>query len=104
MIYLWVSYKKKYEENFFFITSAKSLKKGVVSASVSQRYRSGDPDPHKNVTDPQHCSQVCLDPDSHFIHIRKIRKHFHVIGGFWRLEIEKMKAAEAHNSGVKAQN
>jgi hypothetical protein len=39
-------------------TSLKSLKKGVESGvgsgSISQRYVSGDPDPQKNVTDPQH--------------------------------------------------
>jgi hypothetical protein len=28
---------------------------GVGSGSISQRYGSGDPDPHQNVTDPQHC-------------------------------------------------
>ncbi len=35
-----------------------SLKKGVGSASTSikQRSGSGDPDPHQNVTDPQHCT------------------------------------------------
>ncbi len=32
-----------------------SLKKGVRSGSVGQMYRSADPDPHQNVTDPQHC-------------------------------------------------
>jgi hypothetical protein len=58
MMYLWVSYKKKYEH--LFITSLKSLKKvvgsGAGSGSISQRYRSGvpDPDPHQNVTDTQH--------------------------------------------------
>jgi hypothetical protein len=31
------------------------MKKGVGSGSISQRYVSGDPDPHKNVTDPQNC-------------------------------------------------
>ncbi len=38
------------------------MKKGVGSGSesISQRYRSGDPDPdlHQNVTDPQHCRNV----------------------------------------------
>jgi hypothetical protein len=29
--------------------------KGVESGSISERYGSGDPDPHQNVTDPQHC-------------------------------------------------
>jgi hypothetical protein len=29
------------------------MKKGVGSGSISQRYGSGDPDPHQNVTDPQ---------------------------------------------------
>jgi hypothetical protein len=37
-----------------------SLKKGIGSrvgsgfGSMGQRYESGDPDPHQNVTDPQH--------------------------------------------------
>ncbi len=29
---------------------------GSGSGSISQRYGSGEPDPHQNVTDPQHCS------------------------------------------------
>jgi hypothetical protein len=28
---------------------------GARSGSTSQRYGSGDPDPHQNVMDPQHC-------------------------------------------------
>ncbi len=39
--------------NFFSIL--KSLKKGVGSGFVCQRYESADPDPHQTVTDPQHC-------------------------------------------------
>jgi hypothetical protein len=45
-----VSYKKK---NLF--ASLKSLKKGVGSGFISQKYGSGDPDPHQHVTDPQNC-------------------------------------------------
>ncbi len=41
IICLRVSYKKKYEK------------------SISQRYRSADPDPHQNVTDTQHCKELC---------------------------------------------
>jgi hypothetical protein len=40
----------------FFFASLKSLKKGV--GSISQSYGSPDPDPHQNVTDPQHCLKV----------------------------------------------
>ncbi len=40
--------RKKYE--IFFASLKKSLKKGVGSGSVSQRYGSADPDPHQNVT------------------------------------------------------
>jgi hypothetical protein len=53
---LGVSYKK----NLF--ASLKSLKKGVGSGVrsgsgfVNQGYGSADPDPHQNVTDPQHFS------------------------------------------------
>jgi hypothetical protein len=53
---LWVSYKKKKKKKF---ASLNSLKKGVGSGarsgSICQRYESGNPDPHQNVTDPQHC-------------------------------------------------
>ncbi len=50
-----------------FLASLKSLKKsigsgvgsgsGTGSGSISQRYGSGVPDPHRNVIDPQHCFQ-----------------------------------------------
>jgi hypothetical protein len=33
----------------------KGVGSGVGSGSISERYGSGDPDPHQNVTDPQHC-------------------------------------------------
>ncbi len=33
----------------------KEVGSGVGSGSISQRYGSWDPDPHQNVTDPQHC-------------------------------------------------
>jgi hypothetical protein len=46
---LLVSYKKK----IIFFASLKSLKKEV--GSISQSHGTGDPDPHQNVTDPQHC-------------------------------------------------
>jgi hypothetical protein len=41
--------------NKLFFASLKSLKKGVGSGFISQRYGSADPDPHQHVTDPQHC-------------------------------------------------
>jgi hypothetical protein len=47
-------------KKIFFFASLKSVKKGVIFGSISQRYGSAnldqdpDPDPHKNVTDPQH--------------------------------------------------
>ncbi len=54
---LWASYEKNYEKKNIFFASIKSLKKGVGSGSISQRYGSGDPDPdldpHQYVTDPQ---------------------------------------------------
>jgi hypothetical protein len=38
-----------------FFTFLKSLKKRIGSGPISQRYdESPDPDPHQNVTDPQH--------------------------------------------------
>ncbi len=33
----------------------KGVGSGVGSGSISQRYGSRDPDPHQNITDPQHC-------------------------------------------------
>jgi hypothetical protein len=59
----WVRYKKKHEEKFF-LTSFKSMNKGVgsgvgsESGSISQRCGSGDPDPdvHQN----QCCGTVTI--------------------------------------------
>jgi hypothetical protein len=49
--------KKKYDKKILFYI-LKSLKKGVGSGSISQRYGSRDPDPRQNVKDPQHCLAV----------------------------------------------
>jgi hypothetical protein len=38
----------------------KGLGSGVGSGAISQRYGSGDPDPHQNVTDPKRCLKVFL--------------------------------------------
>jgi hypothetical protein len=50
--------EKNILKKMFFFASLKSIKKGVGSGvgtgSISQRYGSGDPDAHQNVTDPQH--------------------------------------------------
>jgi hypothetical protein len=54
-MYLMVSYKKKIWKKIFLFASIKLLKKGDGSGSISQRYRSADPDPHQYVTDPRHC-------------------------------------------------
>jgi hypothetical protein len=62
---LWASYKKKKK---FFFAFLKSLKKGAGSGvgsgsgarSIDQRYGYADPDPHQNVTDPQHCLKRCV--------------------------------------------
>jgi hypothetical protein len=57
IVCLRVMYKKNMKK-FIFFASLKSLKKevgsGVGSGFISQRYGSGNPDPHQNVTDPQH--------------------------------------------------
>ncbi len=54
----------------FFASLKKGVGSGVGSGSISQRYVSGDPDPHQNVTGPQHCFFqfllvifALLDPD-----------------------------------------
>ncbi len=44
-------------KNLFFFASLKPLQKGVGSGTIGPRYGSADPDPHQNVTDPQHCVQ-----------------------------------------------
>jgi hypothetical protein len=54
-----VSCNKKSEEKKF-VSSLKSLKKGVGSG-IGQRYGYPDPDPYQNVTDPQHCFQEMLN-------------------------------------------
>ncbi len=46
----------------FFLASLKSLKKVVGSGSVNERYGSPDPDPHQNVTDPEHWFSEVLLP------------------------------------------
>jgi hypothetical protein len=53
IMYLRVRYKRNMKKKIFF-ASLKSLKKGI--GSISQRYgsRDPDPDPHQNVTNPQH--------------------------------------------------
>jgi hypothetical protein len=62
MMCLWASNTKKYgKKNNIFFAFLKSKKKGVGSGSgsgsgtICQRYGSGDPDPHRNITDLQHC-------------------------------------------------
>jgi hypothetical protein len=45
--------KQYMKKNIFCI-----LKDTEGSGSISQRYGSAGPDPHKNVTDPQHCLRV----------------------------------------------
>jgi hypothetical protein len=57
-----VSDRKKYEKTNNYFASLKSLKNGVGSGSISQRYGSGDPDPHQNVSDTQHCDQALCKP------------------------------------------
>ncbi len=59
----------------------KAVGSGVGSGSISQRYGSGDPDPHQNVTDPQHCSKRTCNsglPDHCLLGITcvPIQKHF----------------------------
>jgi hypothetical protein len=52
MMDLWVSYKKKIRRrNNFFIEERSRIR-----ITISETYGSGDayPDPHQNVTDPQH--------------------------------------------------
>ncbi len=46
--------KEKNMKKIFLFASFKSMRKEVGSGYISQRYGSGDPDPHQNVTDPQH--------------------------------------------------
>jgi fatty-acid desaturase len=34
------------------------IRSWIRSGSISHRYGAADPDPHQNVTDPQHCLEV----------------------------------------------
>jgi hypothetical protein len=52
-------FKRKNMKKKIFFAFLKSLKNRVGSGSISQRYGSGDPDPHQNVTDPQHWNEQC---------------------------------------------
>ncbi len=56
--------KKKCEIYFYFCIlkiNKERVGSGVGSGSISQRYGSGDPDPHQNVTDPQRWFKKTLD-------------------------------------------
>jgi hypothetical protein len=55
--------RKKYEEKNFFlciltINEDRSRIRSWIRIPISQKYGPKDPDPHKNVTDPQHCLAV----------------------------------------------
>jgi hypothetical protein len=43
------------------INEERGIGSGVRSGYISQRYESGNPDPHHNVTDPQHWMQGTKD-------------------------------------------
>ncbi len=49
--------KEKNMKKIIFFASLKSLKKGVGSG-VEYGSGSQNPNPHQNVTDPQHCEEV----------------------------------------------
>ncbi len=59
---VWASYRKKNEKIFFCILKINEERigsgVGSGSGSIIQKYGSADPDPHQNVTDPQHCCIV----------------------------------------------
>jgi hypothetical protein len=61
MMCLWARYIKNMVRKTIFFAFLKSKKKrvgsgdGSGSGTISQRYGPGDPDPHRNITDPQHC-------------------------------------------------
>jgi hypothetical protein len=58
--FYWQVIRKNMKKKNYFLASLKLMKKevgsGFGSGSISQRYESGepDPDPHQNVTGPQH--------------------------------------------------
>jgi hypothetical protein len=51
--HVWASFNK----TCFLFASWRSMMKTAGSGSISQRHVSADPDPHKNVMDPQHCGK-----------------------------------------------
>jgi hypothetical protein len=56
--------QKKPRKFFFLVASRRSLTKisgsRAVAGSLSQRYRSGNPDPYQHVTDLQHFANICF--------------------------------------------
>ncbi len=49
--------RKTFLTKLVFLASWRSMMKTAGSGSISQRHLSADPDPHKNVMDPQHCGK-----------------------------------------------
>jgi hypothetical protein len=50
--------KTNWEKTYFLLAFWKTLTKTAGSGSVNQVYGSKDPDPYKNVTDPENCWQA----------------------------------------------
>jgi hypothetical protein len=91
--------RKKMKKKKYFFASLKLMKKGVGSGvgsgsgsrpgsgSISQSYLSADledPDPHQNVTDPQHCHRTSKSTYYSFVHflgisMRDLLQTFHCL-------------------------
>jgi hypothetical protein len=68
------------------------MKKRVGSGSISQRYGSGDPDPHKNVTDPQHCLLANIKKNISLPHREKQDYKRKEVGGGGRVPMAAKEA------------
>jgi hypothetical protein len=86
-----VSYKKKINEKIF-LASLKSLQKGVGSGSISQRHGTADPDPHQNVTDPQHWKKGDL------LHLLSFMIHSYSLCLYGWLWIQKTNMSYFHQT------
>jgi hypothetical protein len=64
--------KKTEKKNNFSLMSWRSLRKTAEYGSISQRYRSADPDPYQNFMNPQHCSECSIYKNCYYQSRKKI--------------------------------
>jgi hypothetical protein len=76
------------------------------SGSVNQRYGSVDPDPYRNVTDPEHCQNervmtengISYSPLKNINRVDEIKKEAKdITGGAYLLAVARVQAVEQNN-------